>query len=189
MGPHHMGRIWTGIVLVFALGSRHFAVAAEGRAWLRHNLDNYKDAMRGVHIKIGLPPVEFEPVWSHRTSTSGAGQFSGFIIDLFDRLALTMGFTYAIVNAPPYSPADDQAGVMTRQLLGSGMVDLLLTVSSNAVTEQDTRIFQTAPVHNSYYSGIVRHRFPRSARHAPRSRPTPPLRTRIMPSSSHTRRC
>ncbi len=172
------------LLLWLAAAIRHGAYAEEsgGRGWMRSDLNTFKDSMRGVHIKFGVPPVNYEPLWTFETDTSAAaaaggggdseagsgaadqpgrrlqaisGKWAGFMVELLDRLSLTLGFTYTMIAAPPYNPDNDGDGQRSRMLLGSGMVDFLFTVSSNGVMEQDTRIFQTAPVHNSYYSGIV----------------------------------
>ena len=66
-----------------------------------------------------------------------------------------MGFTYSLTAAPPYSSGDDTDGVAARMLLNYGMADFLMLPASEPGNQLDTRIYQTVPYHNSYYSGLV----------------------------------
>lgn len=128
----------------------------------------------GQHWVFGVPPESYPPLWvfttvegetasgetvsgntTRRLSELTTGQWSGFAIDVIDKLSLTMGFTYSLTGAPPYSARDDVNGVTARALLAYGMADFLMVPASDPDNQLDTRIYQTAPFHNSYYTGIV----------------------------------
>ena len=143
-----------------------------------------RDCCVGQHWIIGVPPVDYQPLWSFTADESGdassgdttrrlaelptddsssdtarrrlaempTGEWGGFAIEVLEKLSLTMGFTYSLTAAPPYSSGDDTDGVTARMLLNYGMADFLMVPASNPANQLDTRIYQTVPYHNSYYS-------------------------------------
>ena len=90
--------------------------------------------------------MTYEPLFTYDTT------WGGFLVDIFDTLALHMGFTFTIIAALPYE-ADPDTG---HAMLAGGMADLVISDLSPAIVHQDTRVLKTTPFHNSCESPAAR---------------------------------
>jgi hypothetical protein len=122
----------------------------------RADLLELADCCTGTHLKIGLPPTTFEPLFTYDSEVDpaerGSGPWGGFLAEQLDQLASTMGFTYSTIPAAPWM-LDRSAG---EQMLSAGTVDLLLSDASPVSVQQDTFVYHTVPFHNSFHTAIVR---------------------------------
>lgn len=158
----------TRVVVVLLLARR--TDAAEVVAEPPLSLEAVKDCCLGQHWTFGIPSVTYEPLWTFTAASaelssgeSGrrmadavvGGVYGGFLIEVLDTIALSMGFTYSIINAPPYDSLENEAGKLGRDLLNSGTVDFLTNDLSITTKHSDYRVYNTVPFHNSYYTGLV----------------------------------
>ena len=81
-------------VLLHVAGAEHHAAA----------LAELRGCCIGHHVKFGAPPADFHPLFQF----DGEAQvWSGFLIESLDEIANTMGFTFTVVAAPPFSEAPE----------------------------------------------------------------------------------